>query len=97
MTEVSMPPLASRLPRVFAQVLCAAVLLPIAAVVAQPVPTDQPLDEPLGERVDFTISLQEGDEFAYRTRMELSVDQQQVSQDSVEETMSYDVTTKFTV
>lgn len=69
----------------------------VPAASAQPVPSDSPLDEPLGERVDFEISMTEGDEFAYRTRMELQIEQQQLEADPTEQIMSYDVTTKFTV
>lgn len=93
--DVPLTALVGRMTRVLACAAFGAVLLP--AAVAQPVPTEQPLDEPLGERVDFEVSLQEGDEFAYRTRMELQIDQQQLEGESADETMSYDVTTKFTV
>lgn len=69
----------------------------VPAGAAQPVPTDSPLEEPLGERVDFEISLNDGDEFAYRTRMELRIEQQQLEDEPEEQLLSYDVTTKFTV
>lgn len=95
MMDVSLTALVGRKTRVLLCAVFGAMLLPVAT--AQPVPTEQPLDEPVGERVDFEVSLEQGDEFAYRTRMELRIDQQQMEEEPTEELMSYDVTTKFTV
>ncbi|MFI4855657.1 MAG: hypothetical protein ACIAQF_11850 [Phycisphaerales bacterium JB065] len=64
---------------------------------AQPVPTDQPLQQELGERVDFDIALGEGDVFAYRTRMNLRIEQEIADGDLTSQVLSYDVTSRFTV
>jgi hypothetical protein len=67
------------------------------AASAQPVPTEQPLAEPAGERVDFEISFEEGDVFAYRTRMDLRIEQEFAEGELAEQVLAYDVTTRFTV
>jgi hypothetical protein len=70
-------------------------VLPAAA--AQPVPTPMPLQEDLGERVDFDIVFNEGDVFAYRTRMNLRIEQEVADGPLAAQTLSYDVTSRFTV
>lgn len=64
---------------------------------AQPVPTEMPLQEEPGERVDFEISFTEGDVFAYRTRMNLRIEQQIAEGELSAQSLSYDVTSRFTV
>ena len=64
---------------------------------AQPVPTDQSLLEPAGERVDFDIALADGDVFTYRTRMDLTVQQEFGGGQLAEQVLAYDVTSRFTV
>jgi len=97
MFTMSLPAPMARLTRLVF-VFCGVLALSLVpAVSAQPVPTDSPLDEPLGERVDFEISMTEGEEFAYRSRMDIRIRQQQLEADPVEQILSYDVVTKFTV
>lgn len=65
---------------------------------SQPVPPagGQPAPE-LGERVDFSLLLEQGKSFAYRTRMELRVEQSLPQAALAEQVLTYDITTRFTV
>lgn len=65
--------------------------------IGQPVPTEQPLAEPAGQRVDFEIAFAEGDVFAYRTQMDLRVEQEFGEGELAEQVLEYDITTRFTV
>lgn len=69
----------------------------VGSTMAQPVPTEQPLAEPAGERVDFEIAFEDGDVFAYRTRMDLRVEQEFGEGELAEQVLEYDITTRFTV